>query len=280
MRPMFRRTTSAFGLALSVAVAYGCAESVTSPTSPVAPTALVDAAADGSTLKVTAPTLQSPIGGVRLDNLEPVFRVQNATARFSDTPALSYRFEVQTMTGTVVGTSGLVAAGSGTTVWEFPTTQELDTRYRWRVRAEYAGKVGPWSGFAEYLTIDYRGLNPRPANGVWPSTGDEVVSYITNAWPEYLEPTGSLNERIEHMEFVRDRFIEAGICGGLDFALNLKRGVGPHSHDAIAWRKPNGFVEVVDIASAFDDNGTTMALHFAIVAGPSGYDPYPNHPGC
>jgi hypothetical protein len=277
---MFRQTTTAFGLALSLAVAYGCAESMGSPTSPVSPAALTDAAADGSTLKVTAPTLQSPIGGVRIDNLEPVFRIQNSRARFGTTPALTYRFEVQTMASVVVGTSGAVPAGNSTTSWEFPTEQTLDTRYKWRVRAEYASRVGPWSGFSEYLTIDYRGLNPRPANGQWPSTGDAVAAYITDSWPEYLEEESTLAQRIEHMEFIRDRFIEAGICGGLDFAWNLKRGVGPRSHDAIAWRKPNGFVEVVDIASAFDDNTIPMILHFAIVAGPSGYDRYTDHPGC
>ncbi len=277
---MIRKLSNACGVAVVLATAWGCADTMSPPTSPAVATADVNAAADGSTLKVTAPTLQSPIGGVRLDNLEPVFRLQNASARFGSTPALGYRFEVQTMAGVVVATSGLITAGATTTSWELPFEQTLDTRYRWRARAEYSGKVGPWSGYSEYLTVDYRGLNPRPANGQWPSTGEAVADYITNAWPQYLEPTATLAERLEHMEFVRDRFIEAGICGGLDFALNLKRGVGPHSHDAIAWRKPNGFVEVVDIASAFDDKTITMSIHFAIVAGPSGYDPYPNHPGC
>lgn len=277
---MARRITTAFGIALTLTVAYGCADSSGTPTSPSVAASQTDAAADGSTLKVTAPTLQSPINGIRLENLEPVFRVQNAAARYGSTPALTYRFEVQTMAGTVVATSGAIAAGNGTTSWEFPTEQTLDTRYRWRVRAEYAGKIGPWSSYGEYLTVDYRGLNPRPSDGRWPSTGDEVVAYITKHWSEYLEEESTLAQRIEHMEFVRDRFIEAGICGGLDFAWNLKRGIGPHSHDAIAWRKPNGFVEVVDIASAFDDNTIPMTLHFAIVAGPSGYDRYTQHPGC
>lgn len=267
-------------MALTLAVAYGCADSMGTPTSPAVAASQTDAAADGSTLKVTAPTLQSPVNGVRLENLEPLFRVQNASARYGSTPALAYRFEVQTMAGVVVGTSGAIAAGNGTTSWEFPTEQTLNTRYRWRARAEFAGKVGPWSSFGEYLTVDYRGLNPRPADGKWPSTGEAVAAYIASTWSEYLEPESTLAQRIEHMEFVRDRFIEAGICGGLDFALNLKRGIGPHSHDAIAWRKPNGFVEVVDIASAFDDITIHIGIHFAIVSGPSGYDPYPNHPGC
>jgi hypothetical protein len=76
------------------------------------------------------------------------------------------------------------------------------------------------------------------------------------------------------MEFLRDRIIEVGICGGLDLAWNLKRGVGPHSHDAVAWRV-NGRVEVVDIASGYDDTSTTLRLQWIIVAGPPGYDAYP-----
>jgi hypothetical protein len=184
------------------------------------------------------------------------------------------------MAGAVVGTSGAITAGATTTTWEFPTDLTLDTRYRWRARAEMGAHVGPWSGYSEFLTIDYRGLNPRPSDGRWPSTGDEVAAYISRSWPQYLEEESTLAQRIEYMEFIRDRFIEAGICGGLDFAWNLKRGVGSRSHDAIAWRKPNGFVEVADIASAFDDNTIPMTLHFAIVAGPSGYDRYTDHPGC
>src|SRR5690606_32830586 len=110
---MARRILIACGAALSMAVVTGCAETMGSPTSPAAAVAQTDAAADGSTLKVTAPTLQSPINGIRLDNLEPVFRVQNASARYGATPALTYRFEVQTMAGAVVATSGAVPVGNG-----------------------------------------------------------------------------------------------------------------------------------------------------------------------
>ena len=112
---MARRITTAFGIALSLTVAYGCADSMGNPTSPAVAASQTDAAADGSTLKVTAPTLQSPINSIRLDNLEPVFRIQNASARYGSTPAVTYRFEVQTMAGVVVATSGAVAAGNGTT---------------------------------------------------------------------------------------------------------------------------------------------------------------------
>ena len=118
------------------------------------------------------------------------------------------------------------------------------------------------------------------AQNVWPSNGPAVLVYIASVFPEFLAPTSSLGERISNTEFLRDRIIEAGVCGGLDLALNLKRGIGPHSHDAIAYRFPNGDVDVIDFALAFDDFGSAMALTWQTVEGPSGYDPLPNHPGC
>lgn len=278
---MVRRITTAVGTAAALAVALACSTAPGSPTSPLPASASADAAADGSTLKVTAPSLQSPINTVQLATLSPTFVLTNATALYSSTPTLTYRIEISTPAGVVVYTATSVAAGSsGSTTWQIPEDLALDADFRWRARAEYGSAVGPWSGYGTFRSLDYRGLNPRPLNGQWPTTGDEVAAYITAVWPQYLEPTATLAERLEHMEFIRDRFIEAGICGGLDFALNLKRGVGPHSHDAIAWRKPNGNIEVIDIASAFDDKTITMSLHFAAVGGEPGYDPYPNHPGC
>jgi hypothetical protein len=77
------------------------------------------------------------------------------------------------------------------------------------------------------------------------------------------------------MEFLRDRVIETGICGGLDLGRNLKRGVGPYSIDALAWKLPSGFVEVVDIGFAYDDTSIPLRLTWGIVEGPPGYDGYP-----
>ena len=83
----------------------------------------------------------------------------------------------------------------------------------------------------------------------------------------------SESQRISNMEFLRDRVIEAGRCGGMDLAWNLKRGVGPHSIDAIAWRT-GGRVEVVDLGAAYDDTSRPLVTQWVIVAGPPGYDPY------
>lgn len=108
---------------------------------------------------------------MQLDTLSPQFTLSNSSARFDATTALTYRFEVSTPSGTIVGTSGQVAAGNGTTVWQLPMGLTLDTTYRWRARAESGDAPGPWSGYATFRSLNYRGLNPRPADGRWPSTG-------------------------------------------------------------------------------------------------------------
>jgi hypothetical protein len=272
----------AAGVAGLLAVAAGCSRGASAPTSPTT-TTMTDggAAADGSTLKVTAPTLMSPANGIRLEGVTPTLVVGKSTGKFSSADDLQYRFEITRTDGTPVHTSLAVTGGGDQISYRGPDLQ-LDTRYRWRARAEYRGERsgnGPWSDTREFLTIDYRGLVPRPPNGVWPSNGNAVVGYVAQSFPSYLRPTATLNERLHNMEFLRDRIIETAICGGMDVTWNLKRGVGPHSHDAVAWRDGNK-VRVMDIASAFDDKNLFLVLTWNEVAGPPGYDPYRNHPGC
>lgn len=277
---MSTRLFAATGVAVVLAVAMGCGQTG-SPVAPSVSPSGAGAAADGSTLKATAPTLISPTGGGRIDTLEPEFVFGKSEALYT-TATFTYRIQVQRQDGqTVAEAANLAPGGDGQGRWALPFLLELDSPYRWRARAELGGAFGPWSDYGSFLSLDYRGLVPRPLTKEgWPKTGEGVVAYIASVFPEYLVPTARTAERIENMEFLRDRIIEAGVCGGLDLARNLKRGVGPHSHDAIAWRKPNGFVEVVDIASAFDDKTIPLLLHWQIVAGPPGYDPLPDHPGC
>ena len=109
---------------------------------------------------------------------------------------------------------------------------------------------------------------------------EAVVACVSATYPQHGVSGVSGHEREENMAFLRDRIIEAGICGGLDLAWNLKRSVGPRSIDALAWRTPTGHVEVVDIGIAYDDPGHPLHLQWAIVAGPSGYDTYQPRPHC
>jgi len=123
---------------------------------------------------------------------------------------------------------------------------------------------------------------PPPPAGVpcASDNGDAIVSCIEEMFPDQRVAGISLGERQDNMAWLRDRVIEAGICGGLDLAWNKKRGDGPHSIDALAWRLPNGKVEVVDIGAAYDDTDRVLRLTWNIVEGPPGYDWYTPRPNC
>jgi hypothetical protein len=105
-------------------------------------------------------------------------------------------------------------------------------------------------------------------------TGEEVVARVMARYPERLAASVSREQRVQNMEFLRDRVIEEGRCGGLRLAWNLKRGTGPRSIDAIGWQHgDNDILDVVDIARAYDDTGSPLRLHWLIVSGPAGWDP-------
>ena len=119
---------------------------------------------------------------------------------------------------------------------------------------------------------------PEAPEASYPSNGPELVAFVSQRFPDRLARGVSHEERVGNMTFLRDQVIATGICGGMDLARNLKRGKGPHSIDAIAWRHRDGWVDVVDIASAYDDTGRELRLHWRVVAGPPGWDPIPPPP--
>jgi hypothetical protein len=129
------------------------------------------------------------------------------------------------------------------------------------------------------------GLAPSPvgsaeniaANSRFPHSGEDLIAYIAAHYPEKLAGGIGYEERARNMEFIRDRTIETGICGGMDLGRNMKRGTGPFSADAIAWRH-DGTADVVDIAGDWDNGSHPLELHWFIVGGPAGYDAM--HPDC
>jgi hypothetical protein len=272
---MLGRHSIAVAAALMLTTALGCSE--ITPAAPT-PSPVSDSSSDGSTLKATAPRLVSPVNDLRLDSLQATLTIANAAGKYSNAD-FEYRFELY-QDDTFVANSCRVPAGAGGgTSWRVPFDLELDRRYKWRARAEMGPHNGPWSDFQLFRSLDYRGIVPRPTGGAWPTSGPAIVDYVARAFPQYLVATPTDDERIANMEFLRDRIIETGVCGGLLLARNLKRGVGPHSIDALAWRDGGAEDEVVDLASAYDDHDVPLRLHWQIVLGPPGYDPYP-HPGC
>jgi hypothetical protein len=104
-------------------------------------------AADGTTLKVGAPTLVSPVGDTTVNVQRPTLTISPAAGLFATAPSLSYEFELQNDAGTVItratvsGTSYTLQADAGTNV-----------AYRWRARAVSGGSVGPFSGLGRFLS--------------------------------------------------------------------------------------------------------------------------------
>jgi len=117
---------------------------------------------------------------------------------------------------------------------------------------------------------------PPPVT-TYPSTGPEIVAYVSAKYPEKLAAGVSREERVANMQFLRDRVIEVGKCGGLDLGWNLKRGGPEISVDFIAERV-NGDVHGRDIALDYDNTGSELRLQWIGGTHPY-YREYPN-PEC
>lgn len=137
-------TTVAGALALAIA----CSNPSRNPGSPSsALPAGLDAAADGTTLKASAPVAQSPLNAFKFEGgAQPILVVGNSTLTYGSAATLSYRFEVFNAAGTRIHQSAPIAAGSsGTTSHTLNIALEGDQVYSWWARAELAGTIGPWS---------------------------------------------------------------------------------------------------------------------------------------
>lgn len=133
---------SVTALALFVA---GCVSS--DPAMPTAPSLDLGSAPDGSTLKTTAPALQTPTGDQRL-GLPPFTLVASPVAgTFAQVP-FSYRIEVHDSNGVLVQDSGQLNAP----VFSITLPLDQDRRYTWRARAEFAHGAGPWSVTGSFFT--------------------------------------------------------------------------------------------------------------------------------
>jgi hypothetical protein len=174
------------GAACALAITMACSNG---PDSPAAPAAAVpgtsDAAADGSTLKATAPTPISPVNDERLSGRRPTMRINNSQGRFTGA-TFRYEFQILTDGGSGVDTRA-VAGGDGTTTFAYPNDLNRDTPYRWQARAILGSAVGPWSTPARFLTQrENRTPNPTSGRLPLPGYGESVVHEIAARHPDFL----------------------------------------------------------------------------------------------
>jgi hypothetical protein len=134
------------GIAALASLSFACSKS-DEPLSPTVPSTN-GAPADGSTLKASPPAPQSPVNDQRLQTTDrPMLVAGAAKATFGDVP-LQYRFQLLTSTGALVSESPLLSASN----WLVNRDLDFNTKYIWRVRAEYQGNVSPWSVPASFFS--------------------------------------------------------------------------------------------------------------------------------
>ena len=130
-----------------------CGKTDSSPVSPtVAPIVAATANPDGSTLKITAPIPQSPIGGQRLESAQNItLTVANVTPLFAVGAAITYHFQLFNAAGALIADAGNIAPGAGTTSYAVPVALDGDQTYRWQCRGEAQGEAGPWSTLEAFV---------------------------------------------------------------------------------------------------------------------------------
>src|SRR5258706_8574642 len=164
-----------FGVSALISVAIACSSS--NPATPVAPAATGPAAAsDGSTLKASAPTVQSPGNGQKLQSTTVVLPAGPSTTTFAAGVPLQYRFQVMNGAGTIVA-QALV----GTPSWTVNTTLAPNATHSWRVRSEYLGEAGPWSATLTFVSADPALINDPLTNGT--PVGQQIGGrFVAGGW--------------------------------------------------------------------------------------------------
>jgi hypothetical protein len=227
-----------------------------------APVSFAGAGADGSTLKATAPTPESPINNEQLKNRRPTMVAKDATGLYVDR-AFSYQFELLTDTGALVASATQTSEG-GTTRWAYPEDLARDTPYRWRVRATLEGAVGPWSATGRFLTArENRADNPPPGSRLpRPNWGAAIVAEVAADRPDLL--ADSCQEDGGTWEFM-DAVVDALREVDTRWGYNWKRGVvGDPSKDVVDYNW-----------GSEPDEGTTQVYLFDIISGHCGPNPGP-----
>jgi hypothetical protein len=235
---------------------------------------------------------------VTIDRPVPVSPVRGETAgvvaelRFKNAPrsgpagSISYSLEVSRNEGftSVVWRGGTGERGgeSSAVTGGLPASSTLF----WRVRASDSENQGPWSSTASFVTSAAAPAPDPPSppaggNGGSCASrdGNFIVACIANKYPTYLKAGVSSSKRRSNMEFLRNRIIEAGICGGLDLGWNLKRGGPEISVDFIAERR-GGLTYGYDIARDYDNTRTKLQLAWQNDGPHSKQKPYSPRPSC
>jgi hypothetical protein len=226
---------------------------------------------------IETPLPLSPTAGGEVDGSAVTLTVHN-TAVIGTSNPVSYRFEVATdgnFAGMVAIWTTLRSTGDTTSV-SGPLAAGTD--FYWRVSGSDGAYTSAYSDVQKFKTKSNTPTTPTPPTGggggggggtptgAWPTTGDQLIAWTQAHYADYLAPSSN---RVSNMMFLRDRMIEAGLCGGMKLGYNLKRGGPEISVDYITWNGGGGWVGV-DIAHDYDNQSIPLQLTWA----PQPDDPY------
>jgi hypothetical protein len=277
----FFRVGTCLALLMAGIACTQASQSITSPTASLGGS-LADAA-DGSSLKVTAPVLISPVEGVRAEDRRPTLVWLNSNGRYGDV-SVAYDIEVSTPAAVVYTRTVGESPDFGAHLMDLEL--DYDVVYSWRMRAHVGGNpetFGPWSSWTNFLSPT------RPTSVAPPSGGgggvaiggcaapisplgagenrkprpndSDIVRAVANANPAALR--NSCQEAGGSWEFM-DRTIDALRAKDGRYGYNAKRG---NTND------PS-----VDVASYFYANGDNIqgrpeVYIFDLIGGHCGSNP-------
>jgi hypothetical protein len=240
--------------------------------------------------QLQAPTPRSPIGGAKVDDLDPSFRFKNA-GRAGPVGNITYILDISRndsfSQNIATYTGGEENGASGETTIEAISRLPADSTLFWRVRAWDGSINGPWSTTQHFKTGSAPALPPGGGGGggggnpgnCASNNGDYIVNCIAQKYPSYRRAGVSSSQRRSNMEFLRNRIIEAGICGGLNLGWNLKRGGPEISIDFIAEER-GGQTYGYDIAVDYDNTSTELRLYWGADGPGSKMKDYSPRPSC
>lgn len=256
-------------------------------TGPYSPPSLFSVALS---VRIETPVPLAPVRREQITGVRPTLVAQNTAV--TGTNNVTYTFEVaadHAFTRLLAIWAAPRSGGDRTEV----TGSELapGTEYYWRVSATDGSYTAPYSIVQAFRTeappapapVPQPGPVPSPSpapgggGGPWPRNGAEVVAWAERNHPAQLAGGVSGDQRRHNMEFIRDRMIEAGLCGGMQLGWNMKRG-GPEVSVDFLTELVNGRWNGIDIATDYDNAGARLRLKWQDT-GPDNFIFYRQYPG-
>ena len=202
---MMRRIVPVLGVA-ALALAMACSKS-SAPLTPTTPTVTVVTPADGSTLKVSAPGVVSPTGNAKMSTTVVVLTAAAATPQFATDATFQYRFQVFNAANVMID-QALVSS----LTWQVTAELPGSVVHTWRVRAENASGVGPWSTNGSFISADPFLINDPLTNGT--TVGSKVGGHFTSkGWES--------DSLVDEIEYDMSRFNGGKACSNCTLEFDV-----------------------------------------------------------